>query len=111
MAKESTITLKVQLNESGGPEAIDWQAEDATGPQQKPAEALLLSLWDAEAKQALRIDLWTPRMTVEEMNAFYYQTLMTMADTYKNATSNETLMAEIKLFAKRFAEKASASSD
>ena len=68
---------------------------------------MILALWDAEKRNSMRIDLWTKDMTVEDMNDFFFQTLLTMADTYKNATNNKDLMAEIKIFAREFAEKAS----
>jgi hypothetical protein len=41
-------------------------------------------------------------MMVDEMADFYYQTLMTMADTYQRATHQEELVNEIKQFAKKF---------
>jgi gliding motility-associated protein GldC len=106
MSKVATIHLAVTLDEEHAPAAIRWQADEAgnEGPQQ--ASAMLLSLWDADARQALKIDLWTKAMTVEEMNDFFYQTFMTLAETYRNATGDEALMAEIKLFARDFAEKA-----
>ena len=56
----------------------------------------------------MRIDLWTQDMTVEDMNDFFFQTLLTLADTYKSATGDGTLGGEIKLFARDFADKASA---
>jgi hypothetical protein len=41
----------------------------------------------------MRIDLWTPRLTVDDMNDFVYQTLLSLADTYRRATGNDDLMA------------------
>jgi hypothetical protein len=34
------------------------------------------------------MDLWTKEMTVEEMQHFTCQTLMTLADTFERATSD-----------------------
>ena len=42
---------------------------------------------------------------VDEMADFYYQTLMTMADTYGRATRQTELVTEMKNFAKQFHEK------
>jgi gliding motility-associated protein GldC len=53
----------------------------------------------------LRIDLWTKEMMVDEMTDFFYQTFVGMADTYKRATNNEEMSADIKAFAKSFYEK------
>ena len=100
--------IRVSVTRSDGMvEAIRWEADDAPEPGPQEAKALILALWDGEARSSLRFDLWTKDMTVEDMNDFFFQTLLTMADTYKNATNNRDLMAEIKIFAREFAEKAS----
>jgi len=44
-------------------------------------------------------------MMVDEMGDFYYQMLMTMADTFKRATQQEALSEEMKAFAKGFIKK------
>ena len=72
-------------------------------PQQ--AKAFMLSLWDGADKTALRIDLWTQKMMVDEMADFYYQTMMTMADTFDRATRNTELVEDMKTFAKQFYAK------
>lgn len=92
----------------GGVHDIRWQADDAPEPGEQQAKAMVLALWDADARNAMRIDLWTQDMTVEDMNDFFFQTLLTMADTYKSATGDGALGGDIKLFARDFAEKASA---
>ena len=68
---------------------------------------MLLGLWDGEEKSAMRIDLWTGKMMVDEMNDFFYQTIYGMADTYLRATRNEELANEMKQYAKSFLKKAS----
>ena len=42
---------------------------------------------------------------VDEMGDFYYQMLMSMADTFKRATQQEALSDELKTFAKGFINK------
>lgn len=103
----SDIRISVAMDDEGVTR-IDWQADDAPEPGMQAAKAMLLALWDPEARNALRIDLWTKDMTVEDMNDFYFQTLLTMADSYQRSTSDRELAAEIKLFAREFADKASA---
>ncbi len=44
-------------------------------------------------------------MMVDEMADFYYQLLMTMADTFNRATNQPELSAEMKEFAKDFMQK------
>ena len=65
----------------------------------------MLSFWDGADKAAMRIDLWTKEMMVDEMADFYYQTFMTMADTFNRATKNEALVTDMKNFAKDFYKK------
>jgi gliding motility-associated protein GldC len=95
---ESTIQIQVSLDENKMPSDISWSAPDN-------AKAFLLSLWDGSDKTALRIDLWTKDMMVDEMEDFFYQTLMTMADTYQRATRHDDLSADIKNFARALYKK------
>jgi len=46
-------------------------------------------------------------MTVDDMNDFVFQTLLSLADTYRAATNDAGLASEITIFAREFAEKAS----
>ena len=103
--KTSTITVDVQLNDDKVPEAILWKASDSTIENAQKAKAMMLSFWDGSEKTALRIDLWTKEMMVDEMTDFFYQTLMTMADTYNRATQHEELVEEMKKFALEFYNK------
>jgi gliding motility-associated protein GldC len=100
--KTSTIAIDVQLNDEKVPEAILWKASDSTIENVQKAKAMMLSFWDGAEKTALRIDLWTKEMMVDEMTDFFYQTLMTMADTYDRATQHQDLVADMKKFAHEF---------
>ena len=104
MAK-SSIVIDVELDEERIPQHIEWRASDSTADRAQQAKAFMLSLCDGAEKTALRIDLWTQKMMVDEMADFYYQTMMTMADTYERATRNTELVKEMKDFAKHFYEK------
>lgn len=104
MKKTTEIKLKIHLDENHIPEQLFWDAQDGNVINQE-AKAVLLSLWDSKAKEALRIDLWTKEMPVDEMKMFFYQTLHTMADTFYKATSDEKMMQTMKDFCEYFAEK------
>lgn len=104
MAK-STITIEVELDAERVPQAIQWQATESTASVPQQAKAFMLSLWDSADKTALRIDLWTQKMMVDEMGDFYYQTLMTMADTLERSTKQTELVDNMKSFAKDFYTK------
>lgn len=101
----STISIDVQLDEQKVPQAINWKASDSTADMTQPARAMMVAFWDAADKSALRIDLWTKEMMVDEMADFYYQTLMGMADTYMRATQQKEMMEDMKAFAKEFYKK------
>jgi gliding motility-associated protein GldC len=103
--QKSTITIDVLLDPSKIPDQINWQASDSTADLKQRAKAMCLAFWDAEDKSALRIDLWTKDMMVDEMGDFFYQMIMSMADTFKRATKQEELSDEMKTFAKSFIEK------
>jgi gliding motility-associated protein GldC len=66
---------------------------------------MMVSFWDGKERAALRIDLWTKEMMVDEMADFYYQTMMTMSDTFERATHQQELVGEMKTFAKNFYTK------
>ena len=102
---KSTITIDVQMDENRLPDTISWHAADTTIQKEQQAKAFMLSFWDSADKAALRIDLWTKTMMIDEMTDFFYQTLMTMADTFGRATKNEEMVGEMKKFAKEFYKK------
>lgn len=102
---KSSIVINVELDENRVPSNIQWQATESTANAPQNAKAMMLAFWDGADKSALRIDLWTQKMMVDEMADFYYQTFMTMADTYERATKQKELVDEMKQFAKDFYAK------
>jgi len=101
---KSKITLNVGLDENKIPEAITWSAEDG-GISNEEAKAFLLSVWDPKNKESLRIDLWTKDMPVDEMQQFFYQTLVAMTNTFMRATQDQKMTDTMKDFTDYFAEK------
>jgi gliding motility-associated protein GldC len=102
---KSTITIEVITDENKVPDSIAWSASDTTVENLQKAKAMMIAFWDGAEKAALRIDLWTKEMMVDEMADFFYQTMMTMADTYGRATKYLDQTEEMKKFAKEFYEK------
>ena len=100
--RQSTITIDVTLDEKNIPDQILWKATDSTADAGQKARAMMLSFWDGADKSALRMDLWTKEMMVDEMADFYYQTIMTMADSFSRATHQTELVDMMKNFAKDF---------
>jgi gliding motility-associated protein GldC len=103
--KKSTISIDVVTDDNRVPSDISWSATDTGAENMQQAKAMMISFWDGAEKAALRIDLWTKEMMVDEMADFFYQTLMTMADTYGRATKYNEEAEELKSFAKNFYEK------
>ena len=102
--KISTIELKVELDDNRIPENLSWTAEEG-GIKDEEAKAMLLSVWDHETREALRIDLWTKEMPLDDMKIFFHQTLTAMASTYERATNDEKMGATMRDFCDYFAEK------
>ncbi len=106
MSKESKhqINISVTLDENKIPSEIQVNStEDNFGKLNTPS--MLLSLWDGENLETLKIDLWIKQMPVEEMKMFIHQTLETLGDTYQRATSDEEMGSVLKEFSSYFAQK------
>ena len=99
---QSSIQVNIGLDDQKIPQNIKWSASDSTATEAQEARAMMLTFWDPTDKTALRIDLWTKDMMVDEMGDFYYQTLMTMADSFERATHNQELVHKLKHFAQDF---------
>jgi len=106
MSKNNTskIELNVELDDNRIPEKLQWTAQDG-GITNEEAKAMMLSVWDANAQETLRIDLWTKDMPVDEMKVFFHQTLVAMSNTFNRATQDDKMTATMKDFCDYFAEK------
>jgi gliding motility-associated protein GldC len=102
---KSNIAIEIELDENKVPQQIQWTASDSTADMMQSAKSMMVAFWDGADKSALRIDLWTKDMMVDEMADFYYQTMMGMADTYLRATQQTELVDDMKQFAKDFYKK------
>ena len=106
VAKTSQIRIDVHLDDENLPINIEWDADDADFDGKESAKGMMLSIFDGLQQNAMRIDLWTQDMNVEEMNLFMFQTLATMADTFEKATGNKELSDEMRDFVHHFGHKA-----
>jgi gliding motility-associated protein GldC len=103
-AHTSEIKINVGMDENKIPEELHWSAPDG-GIRDQASKAVLLSVWDHVAKEALRVDLWTKDMPLDEMKVFFHQTLTAMAETFQRATNDEKMSATMLDFCDYFAEK------
>lgn len=102
--KDSEIILKIKLDENNVPSKISWDAAD-NDVFGKEAKALMLSLWDEEEENTMRIDLWTKDMMVDEMKKFIHQSILLMADTLQRSTGEEQMARTMRDFGAYYAEK------
>lgn len=103
--KKSSIQIQIGLDAQSIPETIQWEATDSPEEGLQKADAMILSLWDSESQNAMRIDLWTKDMRVDDMNFFVFQTIMTLSDTFESATQNAELAKKMRGFGEYFAEQ------
>jgi gliding motility-associated protein GldC len=103
--QQSTITIDVLLDPQKIPAEINWNASQSNSEDKQKAKAMMVAFWDGQEKAAMRIDLWTKEMMVDEMADFYYQNLMGLADTFERATHQQELVEDMKKFAKNFYNK------
>jgi len=103
MSKRNNINITVDLDVNKVPEKITWNSTDLDGSRN--AKAMLLSLWDSEDMNTMNIDLWTKDMSVEEMSKFFFQTYITMVETFEKATNEDQMALAMRDFAEFFGEK------
>ena len=103
MSKQNNINITVDLDANQVPEKITWDSTDLDGT--KNAKAMLLSLWDSKDMNTMNIDLWTKDMSVEEMSKFFFQTYITMVETFEKATNEDQMAMAMRDFAEFFGEK------
>ena len=101
---KSKVIIEVGLDENRIPEEIRWSATDA-GVTDQPAEAFFLSVWNDRNKETLRLDLWTKNMKLFEMQYFTWQTIKTLAETYRRATADDRMADTILDLADYMEEK------
>ena len=105
MSQTSEIRFSVKLDENKIPEKITWMATDADMDQELDTKAIMLSVFDTESEETLRMDLWTKEMRVDEMKRFFHQTLLSMADTLQRATNEDSMAADLREFGQHFAKQ------
>jgi gliding motility-associated protein GldC len=103
--KTSEIKFTVTLDDNKIPDKIQWEAADSGITGKKNCDAMLLAVWDSAESTTMRIDLWTKEMPVDNMKRFFFETMMSMADTYVRATEDKLNAEEIRKFSQSFAKK------
>lgn len=99
------IKITVELDEQKIPSNILWEATDSNDNEPLACKAMIMAMWDQQLSNSLRLDLWTKEMPIAEMKRFYFETLMTMADSFERATGESQICKEWRSFAHNIAEK------
>ena len=102
-SKTSQISVAVGLDDERMP--VDMTLSGTDFPEPQVIKAMLLSVFDADRKETLKIDLWTKDMQVQEMDRFVFQSLRAMTDTYVKATNNAALANQMAKFVAYFGEQ------
>ena len=105
MSKSSEIHFNVTLDENQVPEKINWLATDAGMEKELDSKAIMISVYDTDSEETLRMDLWTKEMRVDEMKRFFHQTIVSMADTLQRATNEDKMAADMREFGQHFAKE------
>ncbi len=105
MSKKSEIKFSVSLDENQVPEKISWHASDAGMEKELDTKAIMISVFDTDSEETLRMDLWTKEMRVDEMKRFFHQTIVSMADTLQRATNEDKMAADLREFGQHFAKE------
>jgi gliding motility-associated protein GldC len=103
--KNSEIKFTIGLDNNNVPEKINWEATDSGIEGNKECKSIMVSVWDAADNTTMRIDLWTKEMLIDDMKRFFYENMMSMADTYQRATNDAENADEMRKFADSFAKK------
>ena len=102
--KKTQITIDINLDENEIPEKMNWTAPDG-GISNLETKAILLSFWDSDKQETLKMDLWVKEMPIDQMRGFFHQTLVSLSDTFYRATHDEKMSATMRDFCDYFAEK------
>lgn len=90
------IIIEVITDEKHIPEKIKWEAPQIM--EKGESKTIALAMWDEKENNTMRMDVWTKNMTTDEMKKFFLQNIITLCDTYQNATSDEILTHKVKQF-------------
>ena len=101
--KKEEIKIEIELDDNNVPEKIMWAASQNNRTAE--AKALILAVWDKNEQNAMRIDLWSKEMQVDEMKQFVHQTILTLADSFERATNEHAMASTMRDFCDYYAEK------
>ena len=99
------LIVDVTMDENMIPEEINWKSSDEQNSSEENAAAALIYFWNKTQNETFNLDLWTKEMSVEEMNKMMFQMIMTIANTYERATSEDQMANAMRDFGQFFGER------
>jgi len=97
------ITINVEMTENNVIEGINCSGDDISN--EIKGKAMMLSLFDGDTMETVKIDLWTTDFQIQEMDRFVFQSLRSIADTYYKATKNVELASQMQSFIEHFGKQ------
>lgn len=104
MSRKTTIQFEIDLDDANVPDRIVWAASDMPEDQNPETRSISVSIWDPQAKNTLRIDLWTKEMTVPDMKRFYIDSIGGLAQSVLEATGDEKMANDMKALCDRLVQ-------
>ena len=101
---KKNLRFEIELDENHLPINIEMISSDGAA-NEKSIKTLMISAWAAQAKETLRIDLWTKDMPVHDMFIMYHQTMIGMAMSLEKSTGHEKLAGALRDYCNFFAEQ------
>ncbi len=105
VAVTKDIIVRVGLDANNLPVKMEWRSSDEPAGNMHEIKAMVLSMFDKETKDTMKLDLWTMDFQMNEMDRYMYHSLRSLADTYYKATKNKELANKMQQFANHFGEE------
>lgn len=104
--RKTNIILEVSVSEKNGVEGIRWKSDDPpSNGNFIDAKAFFLSLFDSASLDTMKIDLWTNKLQVGEMQRLTYFSLKSLSETYHRATKDDKMANDLARFCQYFGEE------
>jgi gliding motility-associated protein GldC len=103
--REVNINIKVLLDDKTV-KKIEWTSDDPPSDGEVlESKAFILSFFDKQSLDTFRMDLWTDKMQIGEMDRLFYFTFKGLSESFFHATKNEKMANDMARFAQYFGEE------
>lgn len=92
-----SINFQLIFDEHKIPAKIEWLASNDV-PETIELKSLFVAGWEKETKSTATFSIWTKEMRIDEMQQLFIQSLLTMANSFENATGDKKIVEQMKEF-------------